>query len=337
MTPRIACLLAATLALSGCGNGGSSAPIAQPSAFVSSPDCPSPAQLVAVEAPAPLDRTFMRVQHIGDPGTAELAGEIANRVTWRVGDVTGFFPDDPQAQRGYRDAGPPTMASAFQLDCGAAGFLINTFQFSHSVALVGEGPSVSIARVPSSRPQVFTHAASVLTLAAEVDLRHVAYQAPHTNEGTAQLSFFYYIQDVTTGTVFAHVIAMFDSRPPGIGGSLVEELSDDTHVSFFHSPLLAVDGWGVPVRYVRLGPGSSPARSETAWMARLPFAAQVPYDVFSAMLARLRAGPLPHISPRPEDYRLTEFGVLGEVFPGTGGDHNVAIGASVFGLRASGG
>ena len=46
---------------------------------------------------------------------------------------------------------------------------------------------------------------------------------------------------------------------------------------------------------------------------------------------------LPAISPRPEDYRITLFGVLGEVFPGTGRDYEVAIGAQVRDLRLSGG
>jgi len=53
------------------------------------------------------------------------------------------------------------------------------------------------------------------------------------------------------------------------------------------------------------------------------------------MLQRLRAGPLPHISPRPEDYGLFLFGILGEAFPGTGDANNVALGGSVQGLRLS--
>lgn len=343
MAQRFSFLLALALALHGCGgSGGSGSPPAIPAspAFVSAPDCPVPQNIVAETASAPLDATFMRVQHIGDPGSAELANEVANWVTWAVGDVTGFYPPDPAStgnQRGFRDLGPPTLASAFQLACDGAGFLINTFEFSHAAPLVGEGPSVSIARVPSSRPQVFRDARSLLTIAADIDLRHVAYQAPHDGDGTAQLSFFYYIQDATSGAVFAHVIGLFDSRPPGVGGSLVEGLADDTHVAFFFSPLQPTDGAGAPVRYVRLGAASASARTQAAWKERVHFNAQVPYDVFSAMLARLKAGPLPAISPRPEDYRLTEFGVLGEVFPGTGSEHNVAIGAAVFDLRASGG
>lgn len=343
MTHRLVSLLVVGLALQGCGGSsgsGTPAPAAVAPAFVSAPDCPGPNNLIAEEAGAPHDITFMRVQHIGDPGTAELAGEIANMVTWSVGDLTGFYPPDPAStgnQRGFRDIGPPTMTSAFQLACGGAGFLINTFQFSHAAPLVGEGPSASIARDPSSAPQVFRDSRSVLTIEASIDLHHVAYQAPHDADGTAQLSFFYYIQDTTTGTVIAHLIGLFDSRAPGVGGSLVEGLADDTHVVFVHSPLLPTDAAGTPVRYVRVGPSSTLARTQAAWKERAYFNAQVPFDVFTAMLARLRAGPLPRISARPEDYRLTGFGVLGEVFSGTGDQHNVAIGASVFDLRLTGG
>src|SRR5262249_23091743 len=152
-------------------------------------------------------------------GTPELAGEIANRVTWAVGDFTGFYPADPAitgTQRGYRDAGPPIMASAFQLACDGAGFLINTFQFSHRAPVAGGGPSVRIARDLSGTPAVFHGPDSVLSLEADIDLHTVVYQAPSVTDGTAQVSLSYYALDSTTGTFFAHVIALFDSRPPGV-------------------------------------------------------------------------------------------------------------------------
>jgi hypothetical protein len=51
------------------------------------------------------------------------------------------------------------------------------------------------------------------------------------------------------------------------------------------------------------------------------------------MLARLVRDALPNISPRPEDYRISLFGVLGEIFPGTATAHEVALGASVTNLK----
>jgi hypothetical protein len=68
------------------------------------------------------------------------------------------------------------------------------------------------------------------------------------------------------------------------------------------------------------------------WTERRAFRVEVSYDEFRALLATLKAGALPQISARPEDYRILLFGVLGEIFPGTGNDHNVSLGASATGL-----
>lgn len=327
------------LAIPGCGGGGggSSGDPPAPVAFVSEPDCPGPANIIREEDAAPLGMTFMRVQNMGDPGTPEFLGEIANAVTWAVGDYTGYHPANPAAvQRGFRDAGPPTLANAYQLGCDGAGFLLNTWQFSHAVPLVGEGPNLSIARDFVPGRQVWRGTGSVFSIEADVDLRHVAYQAPHTGDGTAQLSFFYYVRDTTTNTTIAHVIGLFDSRPP-TQGQFTEKVDNDSVNYFVYSPLAPVDELGQAVQYVRVGAGSAQMRTVEAWRQPLRFRAEVPHAAFTTLLARLRAGPLPTLSPRPEDYALGEFGVLGEVFPGTGDEHNVSMGASVFRLRAAGG
>ena len=345
MNPRNLLLaLAFVLAACGGGGGGSAPPPPQPTipgtAFVSEPDCVTPANLIAEAADAPKNATFMRVQHMGDLATAELAGQISNVVTWSVGDLTGFYPPDAVAtgaQRGYRDAPPPAAASVFQLSCGGAGFLINTFQFRHTLPLVGEGPSISIAREPLPEANVFPRTSTTMTIEANVNLKHVLYQAPHTADGTAQLSFFYYARDTTTNTSIAHVIGLFDSRADGVNGVGSETVASDGHVSFVGSPLRATDTAGAPIRYVVVGPGSDTMHNVDAWSRPIFFRAQVPYENFRQMLLRLRGGPLPNISPRPEDYRITLFGVLGEVFPGTGSDHNVTLGASTTDLRLSGG
>jgi hypothetical protein len=332
-------VLAVLLLLPACGGGGgANAPAAPatPTLYVSAPDCAGPGNILAEEAASPQDATYVRVQHIGDPGTAELAGEIAHPVTWAVGDYTGFYPMDPGTQRGFRDAALPDPASAFQLDCGSAGVFINSFQFSHSAPLVGEGPSASVAREPSNPPAIFRAPGAALVMEARVDLRYVRYQQPHTDDGTAQLSFFYYARDTTTGTAIAHLVGIFDSRPPGVGGSAMESVGSDGHVAFAGSPLAATQADGTPVRFASVGTASSTMHTVDAWNQSLPFQAIVSYEEFSTLVARLRAGPMPAISPRPEDWRITEFGVLAEVFPGTGDAHNVALGASVLGLRLSG-
>ena len=296
--------------------------------------------MIAVEAVAPSNATHLRVQHMGDPGTAELAGEIANRVTWKVGDLTGFYPPDSDlnfSQRGYRDLGPPVAASAFQLWCNGAGFLINTSQFSHAVAIVGAGPSASVARTFSSPPVLYRGPGSVLTIDAAINLKSVNYQASNAAEGVAQLSFFYYVKDSTSGTLFAHVVQVFDSRPLGIGGTGFESVGSDGQVAFVSSPLLDVDAAGSPPKYASAGPLSDRMHTVQPWGNANFFQAQVSYSKFKAMLDLLRGGPLPLISSRPEDYRLYSFGVLGEVFAGTSSDHNVTLGASVFDLRLTGG
>jgi len=307
---------------------------------VSAPDCVTAANIVAEAAPVPQNATYIRVQHIGDPGTAELAGEVANVVTWGVGDLTGFYPQEAGptgAQRGYRNEGPPVAASVFQLQCNGAGFLINTFQFSHTQPLVGEGPSASVFRDLLPEAAVFPNASATLTLEATVNVKTAAYQAPHTADGTAQVSFVYYARDTTTNTYIAHVIELFDSRPLGTSGVGQESVSSDGVVNFVESPLLMVDTMGAPLKYVSVGPSSDTLHTQQAWGQPSLFRAQVPYAKFQALLLRLKAGPLPAISARPEDYRVTGFGVLGEVFPGTGSEHNVTLGASLTDLRLTGG
>jgi hypothetical protein len=83
---------------------------------------------------------------------------------------------------------------------------------------------------------------------------------------------------------------------------------------------------------VQAGAGSATMQLAQGWSERRVFRAEVSYERFRALLATLRAGALPQISPRPEDYRVRLFGVLGEIFPGTGQAHNVSLGASVTGL-----
>lgn len=330
--------------LSACGGGGGVGPPVSttvpdpPYVSVSAPDCVTPTNLIAEAADAPKNATFMRVQHMGDLGTDELSGQISNVITWPVGDFTGFYPPGtlvPEAQRGYRNAPPPVAASAFQLSCGSAGFLINTFQFSHTLPLVGEGPSISIARELQPEAGLFRNATSTMMFEANINLKHVQYQAPHTGDGTAQLSFFYYARDTTTNTLIAHLIELFDSRAIGVNGVGGESVGFDEQVFFVASPMRATDAAGNPVRYVVVGPGSDTMHNVEAWSRPILFRAQVPYENFRQMLLRLKSGPLSNISTRPEDYRIFAFGVLGEVFPGTGTEHNVVFGASVTDLRLS--
>jgi hypothetical protein len=303
---------------------------------LSAPDCTDAASIIAELAPAPFNATYMRVQHIGDPGTPELAGEVANPVTWNVGAYSGIAPPAPAyalTQRGYRDVGPPQPASAFQLWCGAAGFHLDTRQFSHAVPVVLGGPSVSIARDLVPGAAVFANGTSELTIDARVGVPYVRYDTPPVLDGTAQVSFFYYARDTTTGTVFAHVVALFDNRASGVNGAGSEGVSADAYTAFVASPLAPRTHDGAPTQFVTVSPHSDTMRFQEGWPDLRFFRMHVSYAQFGALLARLRRTSLPAISPRPEDYRVTLFGVLGEVFPGTGTAHEVALAAGVTDLR----
>jgi hypothetical protein len=274
----------------------------------------------------------MRVQHMGDPGTTELAGEVANEVTWNVGELTGFDARGvPGAQRGYRNEGLPTATSAFQLTCDHAGFLINSWQFSHSVPISGAGPSITIGRDLDPPMPIFSDGASLL-IEADVRVPWILNQAPPVEAGTAQVSFLFYAHDSKSGTAIAQLIGLFENRAKAVGGSGLEYIGSDGFVAFISSPLAPFDSRGNPVQFVTTSPQSAHMQYVSPWSDARRFRAQVTHANFAAALARLRAGPLPAISAEPSDYRLTLFGVLGEVFPRSGNADNVSLGASVSNL-----
>ena len=293
---------------------------AQRERVLSRPDCAGAGNILAEDAAEPLNVTFVRVQHIGDPGTGELRAEAAGEVTWDVGTMTGLH-SPASAQRGFRDAPPPVASSAFQLSCGDAGFLINSFQFSHSSPLVGEGPSASIARTLDPSLPAFdeTHAAFVLQ--ALMALPTVVSPNLVADRGVTQLSFFYYVRDTRSGTVLAHVIGVHDNRPAALGGEPGDALGNDGFTAFVGSSL----GYS---RYVDAGPGSHLMTFATAWDEPRFFRAEIAYPRFKAMLEALQA-QAPSISTEPADYRIWLFGVLAEVAVGTDHDHDVIFAGHV--------
>jgi hypothetical protein len=325
MTARI--LILAFIATTEVACGGGSPATRDP--VIAGPDCPGPANIIAEDAREPLNQTFIRVQHIGDPGTDELLRETANPVTWDVGSMTGLHVD-PSSQRGYRDAPPPVAASAFQLSCERAGFLINSFQFTHSQPLFGEGPSASIGRTLDPPPLAYGDEQSILAIQGRVAVPTSQSPALVPELGVTAVSFFYYVQDTTTGTNLAHVVGLFDNRSPGTGGSGNEFLSNDGITAFAGSPLAPVDGSGHAVRFVEV-PATSATMRFQAWSEPVFFRAEIPYARFKAMLEALNSSSLPgsRVSTDPRNYRVLFFGVLAEVFVGTTRDHDVILGGSV--------
>ena len=296
-------------------------------------DCAGPANFVSQSEPAPLGVTYMRVQHIGDAGTEEQAQQVANAVTWDVSQVTGLAAP-AGAQRGYRDQGPPNASSAFQLWCDRAGFYIDSWSFRHALPLTGEGPSISLARDYDPPLPLFEGALAVV-MEAVVRVPHVrVQQTPVTSWGAAQVGFFQYLRDRTSGVYIAQLVQLFDNRAPGTNGAATEYLGSDGVVAFISSPLLERDAAsGREVRFITPA-GTERMRSE-AWSDARDFRVVITRENFQAAIDELRAGPLPHISANVEDYGVTLFGILGEVFPGPGDANNVALGASVERFRLS--
>lgn len=295
-------------------------------------DCTGPANFVSQSAPAPTGITYMRVQHIGDAGTEEQAQQVAHPVTWDVSQFTGLAA--PAAmQRGYRDRGPPQPSSAFQLWCDRAGFYMDSWSFRHASPLTGEGPSISLARDYDPPVALFDGAQSIV-MEATVRVPHVrVQQLPVVTWGTAQVSFFQYVRDRVSGVYIAQLVQLFDNRVPGTSGAATEYLGSDGVVAFMSSPLLPQDANGRAVRFITPA-GEERMRSEP-WAQARDFRVVITRENFQAAIDELRAGPLPQISPHVEDYGLTLFGILGEIFPGPGDANNVALGASVERFRLS--
>ncbi len=323
---RVAVVLAA--ALFGACSGGGTSPSSPQIETLSAPGCAGVENIVAENPPVTPNVTTVRVQHLGDPGSPELLGEVANPVTWDVGTLTGLHVP-ASAQRGYRDAAPPVAASAFQLQCDAAGFLINSWTFPHAVPMLGGGPIASVRRDLTPGVPLFNDASSTLIIEARVAVPWTISEAPPVGTGVSQVSLFYYAEDNNTRVRVAHVIGLFDNRPAGVEGSGVESLGNDTQVFFASSPLAPVDASGAPVKYVQVSAGSGQMRFVQTWTDSTLFRAEVSYAQFRDMIAELRRRGATSISADPLDYRVRLFGVLGEIIPGAAPGHNVALAGSV--------
>ena len=89
-----------------------------------------------------MDKFVMNVRHMGDPGTPQLLGEVANSVTWDVSRYSGFSPPTPISnfQKGYENIGGDVGDNAFQSYGDTVGGIINTWSFPHNTPVVGPRP-----------------------------------------------------------------------------------------------------------------------------------------------------------------------------------------------------
>lgn len=279
---------------------------------------------------------YLIVRHHGDPETAEWFGQVANPVTYDVGEFTGFRPPAPVSawQRGFHDRGWPDGSSAVQLHCRDVGFMLNTYQFQHTVPLTGGGPNIVYEHHFDPRPAIWARPDDRLHFSLDLRLPWLNDgQADHaTGRGVAQVSLFYYVEHPATGHIFAHVIALFDSRPFGLGNGH-EFIGHDTFFDFASSPLRALTVDGVAPRYIQRIAGSSEMRNDAPWADTLHFAVEIGQPEVQRILDDVaEAGSTPASAA---DYRLRSVGVLVEAFPGSNNDYNVSIGGSFSGLDVS--
>jgi hypothetical protein len=257
------------------------------------------------------DQTWrMNVRHMGNPGTAELDQQVANPVTWDVGFYTGLHVDDPrvQWQRGFLDLGPPDGTNAFQVQCTAAGSMINTYSFDRSEPVVGGGPNVTYGYDLATidiRPWGEQRQQLVLRLDAEIPWLSVVADA------VGQFSMYGYFVDVSTGIVVAQLYGIFDSRADGVGSGF-EFVGNDTFVNFASGPI------DTGLRYSQPGPGSDVMHHVNGFAGLRTFEAVVTTAQWQNVIAdinvrRQQAGQM-LMSTLVSDYRVTGVGWLQEVF-----------------------
>jgi hypothetical protein len=271
------------------------------------------------------------VRHHGDPETPEWFGQVANPVTWDVSVYSGFRPAAPLAnwQRGYHDAGPPIGSSAVQLRCTQFGFMLNTYAFSHTQPVIGGGPNIAYERRFDPTPPAWPDPDSRLRIEVEFRLPWL-YDVDANfalSRGVAQVSFFYYLQHLHTGRIFAHVIGLFENRPLGMGNG-IEFVGNDTFFDYVSSPLLPTQANGQPVRFVRPGTDSALMQTEEPFADLRRFAAEVDHDAMLSIIAALDLRGLGGQPARPEEFGLRNVGVLIEAFVGTNNDFNVSYAGS---------
>lgn len=286
----------------------------------------------------PPNRTFFYVRGMGDPGTEELEDEVANTVRWDASFYTGFRPTGPYwylSQKGYANVGPPIGTNVFQVQGHHAGFLINTYQFSHTVPTTTPwgaqdgGPHIAYERRFGPPKEIFKDASSELTLQVYFKLPWLLFGE---DAAVAQAILFYYLIDITSGFRFAGVIEFFDSRPWGYFNGL-EALRADSHDYYVSSPLSARTFDDKTPRYATMSPYSSPIQNGVRWPSDKFFRAHLSRDNLLNIIEDLETlAGVTGISGDPKDWRLLRAGVLVEIgLPNSESmaDFNISVGGSL--------
>jgi hypothetical protein len=286
----------------------------------------------------PPNKTFVYVRGMGDPGTEELENEVANIVGWDASVFTGFRPKGPYwylSQKGYANEGWPTGTNVFQVQGYRAGFLINTYQFSHTQRTTTPwgaedgGPHIAYERRFSPTKEIFRDPSSELTL-------QVYFKLPWLLIGqgsaSAQAILFYYLIDSTSGFRFAGVMEFFDSRPLGDFNGY-EALRTDSHDYYVSSPLSRRTFDKKALRYATKSPFSRPIQNSKTWTSYKFFRAHLSQENLLNIIEDLQTiEGVTGISEDPKDWRLLRAGVLVEIaFPNreTMANDNISVGGSL--------
>lgn len=293
-----------------------------------------PAESFVVDNGAPPGRYALVVRHMdADAMAAQPAYDFG-----ALGDVplTGFHPATPRAywQRAKTDAGPD-HTSAFQLQCGDAGFFINTWRFAPR-SLTDEGPHAAYGYRFSPWLPVFDGSPDT-DLALQVSMQ-VPWLFRPAGNAVAQSYFQVRFLDTTSGRFLQLVLLIFSSRGVAYPAYADHARNDSVFVS---APLATTT-------VATLSPYSHPATAQT-WSGLRFFRAQITPANFSAALDMANrycaahaeiaecgagAGGEPAFSADPTAYLITEFSVITEIFGADTGVNGMSMGLHLQGLGA---
>jgi hypothetical protein len=302
--------------------------------------------------PLPVDRYYMVVRYLGDDAVAAAPAFDFSRFPPSYGwpaargqALTHLTVPEPKSawQRAKSaDAGIDT-SSAFQLHCYDAASYLNTWTFPYGT-VIGGGPHAIYGYSFSGRPPPAIYdrnPATDFVLQASIEVPWFAAWADPAaaSQPIGQASFFAYFRDRFTDKTFALLLAVFDNRY-ATSPTYASFVAHDGQTPFVSMPLNAHAAYATPSPY-------SAAFTGTPWTGLKFFRAHITQQNFRDAVAAINAycrahlleqqcNLMPYIwdafSPSVDNYELTEFGVLHELFRGPG--HNLSMAVHVHDLGA---
>lgn len=303
----------------------------------------------------PTNRYYMVVRHLGDDAIAAAPTFDFSRIPQSYGwspvrglALTGLLVPDPKVawQRAKSAAADLDTSSAFQLHCYDAGSFLNTWTFPYR-SISGGGPHMiygySFNDPPP--PAIFdSNPATDFVLQASIEVPWFAKWPDPTGasplEPIGQVCLFAYFRDRVTGKTFALILAIFDNRFAS-NPTYESFVAHDGITPFVSTPLNG------DAAYATLSPYSSSFTGIT-WTGLRFFRAHITQEKFRNAVADINAycrshalarycNLVPYIwtaySASVNDYELTDFGVIHEIFRG-GSNDNLSMAVHIYDLGA---